>query len=157
MITLRKFFMGRALVLSILLILAGIVWGYKSYFSNTEEVVPSAASTFTWNFEKSDSLNLDGIPNTNIFLEIKYLDGMMENKLVDTTPSSCNELPDSSTDSVPNSTDIQCYGAGLGYHFKITQGTNSYLVQRKKFEEELPDQKPPVYEYEVVAEFPLTK
>ncbi|MES2930745.1 MAG: hypothetical protein V4665_03095 [Patescibacteria group bacterium] len=112
---------------------------------------------FAWKYEKADSLNLDGIPNTNIFLEAKYPGGEVQRKLVDTTHGSCNDLPDSDKDSVPGTLNIQCYSAGLGYRFKIVQGEKSYLVKRKTFEEALPDQNPPAYEYETVSEFPLSR
>lgn len=111
---------------------------------------------FTWRYEKAESLNLDGIPETNIFLEVKYPNGEVSKKLIDTTPSSCNDLPESSPDSVPNSTNAQCYGAGLGYTFKIIKGEESYLVMRKKFEEGLPNYEPPTYQFEQVSEFPFS-
>lgn len=111
---------------------------------------------FTWRYEEDDSLNLDGNPQTNIFLEVKYSDGIIQSKLIDTTPGSCNDLPDSDEDTVPHSTNIQCYSAGLGYRFKITKGETSYRVERKTFEEALPDYNPSLYEYEVIAEFPLS-
>lgn len=112
---------------------------------------------FTFRFVEDDSLNLDGRPQTNIYLDAKYPDSTVLSKLVDTTPGSCNSLPDSNEDIVPNSSIIQCYSAGLGYRFKITKGRESYLVLRKIFEEALPDYTPPLYEYEVVSEFPLLK
>lgn len=135
-------------------------YNVEGIFSVTDSVqIESSDGTpiFTWRYEKAESLNLDGIPETNIFLEVRYPNGAVENTLVDTTPGSCNELPDSTSDSVLNSTNIQCYSAGLGYVFKITKGPESYLVLRKTFEEALPDQTPPTYKYEVVVEFPLSQ
>lgn len=112
-------------------------------------------SAFAWRFEQADSLNLDGIPETDIFLDATYQNGEVQTRLIDTVSSSCNELPDTEPDSVEGTTNIQCYGAGLGYRFKITRSDESYLIERKMFEEALPDYNPPVYEYETVMEFPI--
>lgn len=121
---------------------------------NTENTKPPV---FIWKYEKDNMLNLDGFPQTNIFLEATYPSGAVQTKLIDTTPGSCNDLPDPDEGSVSGSTNIQCYSAGLGYRFKVTKGEESYLVERKTFEESLPDYNPPLYEYEVFAEFPLVK
>jgi hypothetical protein len=165
--SLRKFFIGRAIGTIILFSIIGVIAGFyalnnyiykekqgNSKISQLEN--KSKISTFTWKYEKADSLNLDGIPNTNIFLEVKYENGIIQNKLIDTTAGSCNDLPEKDPDSVENSTNIQCYSAGLGYRFKITKGVESYFVERKTFEEALPDYTPPLYQYEVIAEFPFS-
>lgn len=168
--TLRNFFVGRAVVLCVLLIIGLGVWGYMNYFSaaeNTEvnTVVPqpivqqentnTEPPTFAWKYAVADSLNGDGNPETNVFLEAKYPGGAVETKLVDTTPGSCYDLPDAEKGSVAGTTTIQCYHAGLGYTFKITKGEKAYLVKRKTFEEGSPDYIPPETEYETVSEFPL--
>lgn len=164
--TLRGFFMGRAVVFTLLLVLGIGVYAYKAYrpSDQTSEVAPPEAPesvesseppTFTWRFGESESLNLDGLPETDVFLEAKYSGGAVQSKLIDTTPGSCNALPDPDAGSIPGSDTIQCYSAGLGYRFKVTRGESSYLVQRKTFEEASPDYDPPSYEYEVVAEFSL--
>lgn len=108
---------------------------------------------FVWKYEKADSINLDGFPEAHVFLEVRYPNGKIQNKLIDTMPGSCNDLPDRDEDSLSNSTNIQCYYAGLGYVFKVIQGEDSYLVMRKTFEESLPDYNPPSSEYEIVSEF----
>lgn len=161
---LKEFFIGRATFFFILIIIGFGIFIYKTYFTSTQNTdIPSSYNNenieppvFTWKYEKDKSLNLDGFPNTNIFLEAKYGDGSVINKLIDTTPSGCNDLPDKDEDSVLNSTNIQCYGAGLGYRFKVTKGAESYLVERKKFEEASPDYNPPSYKFEVISEFPIT-
>lgn len=163
--TLRNFFTGRAVVIGVLLLIGLSVLGYKAYFpapKNTETSEINMQTNieppiFSWKYEQDDSLNGDGNPKTNIFLEAKYSNGAIENKLIDTTSGSCNDLPDSEEGSVPNTTNIQCYYAGLGYVFKITTGEKSYLVERKMFEEGTPDYVPPPSQYEVVAEFPFVK
>ena len=117
----------------------------------------SEAVSFTWKYEKAESLNLDGMPNTNVFLTTRYANGKWETILIDTTAGSCNDLPDREVDSALDSTVSQCYAAGLGFTFKVTKGEESYLVMRKEFEEGSPDYTPPKQEYKVIAEIPLTK
>ncbi len=162
----RKFFVGRAIGFGILLILGLVFFVYKAYFSHSvptdvssvptnENVENSLPPVFVWKFEEASTLNLDGLPETNVFLEATYSNKKVERKLIDTTAGGCNDLPDSDEDSVQSSNDMQCYSAGLGYRFKITKGDTSYLVKRKTFEEGLPNYTPPAYEYEVVAEFPF--
>lgn len=163
----RNFFVGRAVVVSILLVLGLAIFLFKTYvLTDTPALTPvpstnshenSAPPVFAWKYEEDTSLNPDGNPQTVIFLEALYPDGTIQSKHIDTTPSSCNEVPDAEMGSVPNSTNIQCYGAGLGYRFKITHGETAYRVERIMFEESTPDYTPPVSEYEVVSEFPFTR
>lgn len=170
--TTKTFFTGRAIGFIILLVIVGIIAGFyalNNYIYNEKQAddvvvdsdqitvdtdVSTRAPVFVWKFEEADSLNLDGIPETNVIIEATYSGGNVETKLIDTTPGGCNALPDS-RDNISGAESIQCYSAGLGYHFRITKGDNSYTVERKTFEEALPDYEPPVYTYEVIAEFPL--
>lgn len=162
---LRGFFWGRAVVFSLLLIIGFGVFFYMTQLPKTipEEVLelPSGEDAvppvFTWTYEEDSELNLDGLPNTNIFLEARYSDGSVVRKPIDTVPGGCNALPDPEKDSLPNTPTIQCYSAGLGYRFMVTEGTGEYRIQRKKFEEASPDYEPPTYEYEVIARFPSAK
>jgi hypothetical protein len=108
---------------------------------------------FTWSFEEANSINLDGLPETDLFLEASYTDGTTLRKHIDTTPGSCNELPEADEGSLPGTANVQCYSAGLGYRYKITEGVAAYQVERLTFEEALPDYESPEYQYEVVAEF----
>lgn len=160
----KKFFTSRAIALSLLLLFGLTILIYKRYVTSPninevseatvqEQIQNSGLPVFVWKYEKDDSLNPDGQPNTNIFLEAKYPSGITETKLIDTTPGSCNDLPESDIDTVPGSTNIQCYSAGLGYTFKITKGENSYIIKRKIFEEASPEYNPPLQEYQVVSEF----
>jgi hypothetical protein len=79
----------------------------------------------------------------------------VESKLIQISHGSCNELPDVDPDSVQGTTNVQCYGAGFGFVFKITKGEKSYQVMKKEFEEGSPGYDPPPQEYKVVAEFPF--
>lgn len=152
--TSRNIFIG-----SMLILISGIIVAYcytKTTSTPKEALIQnSEPPVFVWTYEKADSLNLDGLPQTAVFLEVTYPNGLVRRELIDTTDSGCNDLPDSDADSVPNSHNMQCYGAGLGFRFKVTRGEKLYLVKRKTFEEGLPDYNPPSYEYEVVFEFPL--
>ena len=165
MMTLRNFFVGRAVVFIILLIIGFAFFAYKKYSPTTTmpTETPTETSTentgpvaFTWKYEEATSLNPDGNPNTNVFLEAKYSNGKTMSRLITVSPGSCNDLPDVPSDSVINSTAIQCYHAGLGYRFKITKSTTSYLIMRQVFEEGSPEYNPPVTNYEVDSQFPLT-
>lgn len=151
------------ILLGILAVYGGFL-AFNNYIYNEKNktpdtVQPSAEGTeppvFFWRFEQADTLNLDGIPNTKVFLEATYSNGKVQGRLIDTNPGGCNELPDSEPDSLSGTKDVQCYVAGLGQRYKITKGVQSYEVKRKTFEEALPDYNPPAYEYDLVAEFPL--
>lgn len=120
----------------------------------TEEL-PGPA-TFNWRFEEASTNNLDGNPQTNVYLTINH-DGRSMERLVDTVDGDCNIVEgERYEDDISNAGSVQCYAAGLGQQYRVTQGQYIFLVERKLFEEALPDVTPPVYEWEVVAEFPLT-
>lgn len=159
----RKFFVTRGVGFAVIIVLAVCFFLYKKYISphvNTISTPEGNISStidpvFLWSYKKDISLNLDGQPNTIIFLEAKYDNNSILTKTIDSTPGSCNDLPESDRDSLLGTINIQCYSAGLGYRFKIIKGEEEYLVLRKTFEESLPAYTPPVYEYEVVASFPF--
>ena len=111
--------------------------------------------SFTWIFEKAPSLNPDGINQTNVVLEVKYVDGTVVRKNIDTVDGSCNEVDKADANITASSTQIQCYAAGFGQWFKVTKGKTGYEVKRKNFEEATPEQTPTKYEYEVLTEFPF--
>ncbi|MES2622960.1 MAG: hypothetical protein V4576_00970 [Patescibacteria group bacterium] len=112
--------------------------------------------TFKWIGEPAAALNLDGLPKTNVFVEVTYSDGTVAKKLIDTPDGSCNDLKKADSDSVASTTIFQCYAAGFGYHYKIVRAERSYLVLRKGFEESGPEYTPPEMKYEPVSEFPLS-
>lgn len=141
--------------------LIGGFYAFNNYIYNEKQaegpapVVSTEPPTFAWRFEEAKTLNGDGNPNTNVFLDAKYSDGEVESKLIQVSHGSCNALPDVESDSLSGTTNVQCYGAGFGFVFKITKGEKSYLVMKKELEEGSPDFEPPVQEYKVVVEFPL--
>lgn len=167
----RKFFVGRTVGLILLSVVLAVVFIYRNNFSSVpaenedmtteqtqqpeENTTPAKPAVFAWRFTEANTLNLDGNPNTNVYLSATYTNGETEEKLIDTTAGSCNEIPDMAEDIAHNSTMIQCYAAGLGYYFKVTEAENGYRVERKTFEEATPDYEPPAYLYEVIAEFSL--
>ncbi|HLP86377.1 MAG TPA: hypothetical protein VK153_00665 [Candidatus Paceibacterota bacterium] len=153
----RKIFTNVFVGVVLLLIVVWVIFTNKNTkspsFSDEESIEPPV---FTWKYEEDSTLkNPDGLPMTNVILEAKYSNGAVLGKLVEKFPSRCNELPDNDKDSLPHTKNIQCYYAGLGYTFKITKGDTSYYVQRKTFEEAVPEYDPPKYGYEVVSQFPF--
>ncbi len=147
--------MKKPLLISILII-AVLVAGF--YILNNhiyQEKQGIGVPTFSWRFEEAETLNGDGNPNTNVFLDLKYPGGEVKSRLIQVSHGSCNILPDAQIDSTPGTTNIQCYGAGFGYRFKIVTSENSYLVMRQEFDEGSPDYNPPIQEYKVVLEIPL--
>lgn len=124
-----------------------------------ESIVVSAVypPTFTWSFQESDTLSLDGLPETQVMLAITDTHGTTQTKIIDTIPGGCNEIDASEedTDIVQGTEKIQCYYAGLGHWYKIVQGEDSYAVERKTFEEASPAYDPPTYEYETILEMPI--
>lgn len=122
----------------------------------TPPIVTISEPVFSWRYEADDSLNGDGLPQTNVYLETSYSSLKKTSKLVATVPGSCNDLPDREKDSALNSSVAQCYAAGYGDLFKITKGERSYLVMRRVFEEGSPEYNPPVQPYKVVLEIPLS-
>lgn len=161
--TFRPFSLDKAVVFSLLFLVGLGVFAYTSYLSHmpSEELVDSVSGEaerpprFMWKTGPDSSLNLDGLPQTAIFIEVTYSDGTVQKKLIDTVPSSCNVTDTSEKGSVEHSTTLQCYGAGLGYYFIVTRGEQAYLIQRKKFEEASPEYDPPAYVYETVEELPF--
>lgn len=153
--------MKKFLLILLILVVAGygawktdIIGPRGDSLNDTQELSP--LSDFSWRFEAAPPTTPD-IPETRIILNAMYENGRELSKSIATFPGSCNEVdPKRSEDQdmVSGSTKIQCYAAGLGYWFKITQA-DSFTVVRKMFEESAPNYDPPVYEYEAVVEFPL--
>lgn len=141
-----------ALAVLIVAIVAIVVVGGGD---NSETQIPPSEleQTFTWHFEESETSNLDGFPQTDIYLTATYDDEKIE-KNIDTVDGGCSESGEDIYESdIPGVGSIQCYYAGLGQEYRITENNNVYFVERKLFEEALPDTTPPSYEWEVIAEF----
>lgn len=122
------------------------------------EIAMAELFSFSWNFEEAPTMNLDGNPQTDVFLIATYENNMTEEKLVDTVDGGCSEMVGESYEGdISNTGKVQCYGAGLGQQYRIVAGEDAYLVERKLFEEALPNYEMPDYEWGVVAEFSLAK
>jgi hypothetical protein len=161
------FFGGRAVGFLALIALSLCFLLYKTY--NKESQSGLVATTpepniedikgtpvFSWKYEADDSLNGDGLPQTNVYLEVSYSSLEKTSRLIATVPGSCNDLPDREKDSALNSSVAQCYAAGYGDLFKVIKGERSFMVMRKVFEEASPEYDPPVQPYKVVLEIPLS-
>lgn len=128
---------------------------HTSGTSTTEITVPPV---FSWRYTEASSLNPDGNPQTNVFLDALYQNGETKSKLIGVENGSCNALPESGkadTDVLPHTSVIQCYYAGQGFLYKIVRGERSYQILQKEFEEGSPDYVPPEQSYKPVNEFPL--
>jgi hypothetical protein len=142
-------------IIALILIVVGIVLTANKKHEPVAELT-SPATGFTWRYEKGEE-DLDGLPKTQIFLEVVYENGKATSTKIDEVQGSCNDIDPKSEDEdrVDGSTKIQCYAAGLGEWYKVVKGAQSYEVMRKNFVEAEPDSVPPEYQYEVVAEAPL--
>lgn len=143
-------------MLGMVLVVALGVFAYTTYLPPAEELpngeaVNSAPPVFVWGFEDDDSLNLDGMPRTNIYLDAVYAE-TKDRTLIDTVDGGCSVLEETETGSA--SATAQCYWAGLGFRYKVVQGSASYQVQRQTFEESSPDYTAPEFEYETILESP---
>ncbi len=117
---------------------------------NDIDSTKSQEPVFTWRYEEFEG---EYFFNSRIFLDVTYPNGTTNTKLIDTIVGGCSDAPEQNEIIAPHSAKIICYYAGLGHYFKVIKGPQSYLVQRKIFEEATPDYNPPVYKYETVAEF----
>lgn len=125
---------------------------------NLEEANAEAESEplsgFSWRFVEADTNNPDGNHQTEVYLSANYEDGSRVEKLVDTVDGGCSELKGESYEGdVSNTGKVQCYYAGLGQQYRIVESSDSYIVERKLFEEALPDHTPLETEWEVMTEF----
>lgn len=140
---------------SIVAIVAIVVLGIAIFVYTQlpkEEVVQIEIPTFVWGFKDDDSLNLDGMPRTNIYLDAVYAE-TKDRTLIDTVDGGCTVLEEIEAGSAVAT--AQCYWAGLGFRYKVVQGAASYQVQRQRFEESSPDYAAPEFEYETIVESPL--
>jgi hypothetical protein len=140
----------------IILVICFVLYSLKSNH-DTELVKNNIDNTnivgFSWRFENANSLNGDGNPNTDIFIDILYENREVVSKLVQVSHGSCNELEEVERDSLAGTKNVLCYGAGLGYRLKIVKVDNLYRIMRQTFEEGSPDYTPTILPYETIAEF----
>jgi hypothetical protein len=109
-----------------------------------------SATTFDWRFSAASTNNLDGNPQTDIFLTVTH-SGQTVEQQVDTVDGSCSVL-EGEGDALATG-GVQCYAAGFGQQYRVVGDGYVFFVERKFFEEALPEIDPPVYEWEVVSEF----
>ncbi len=117
----------------------------------------SPVSTFTWRYE-AGNMSLDGLPKTIVFLDVMYENKKILPIRIEEVEGSCNDVDPNKkedTDMLDGTTKIQCYAAGFGELYKITNGADSYQVVRKHIEEGNPEVTPVNFEYEKITEVPL--
>lgn len=121
--------------------------------SNLEEnpVKGVGDPNFKWVFDYKDD-NLD-FPKTVISLTAEYEDGVILTKEIDTAQGSCNQYDKKDKDVYGKSEMAICYFAGYGHYYKIVKLDDSYLIQRRIFEEASPDYSPQVLPFETISEF----
>ena len=143
--------------LFIFLIAVGVVftiYTYKAYSPAEEEKLGNdLPQAFMWKYEKSESLNLDGQPKTVIFLEATYASAKVDRKQIDTVDGSCNEYDKRDANVYPRSQVIICYYAGLGQYYQVIEEDGKYLVQKKGFEEGVPNVTPTPQEFKTILQF----
>lgn len=153
-------------ILLLLLVVAGIVAIIRisdAYMSESARVeaedepqevnVPLGEPSFEWSYA---SFMEDEIPRTTVSLIARYSGGTVEEKKIDTiqgVQDGCNAYPEPDADVYPKSEMIICYYAGLGQYFKVVESRDTYVVQRKIFEEGTPDYSPEPEPFTTVAEF----
>ncbi len=116
---------------------------------DTSHGTPSTPIVFDWDFEVARTLNPDGLPQTEVYLSIAD-----ERALIDIVDGGCSEIPDEKYElDISTTGKVQCYYAGLGQQYRIVKNEDFYAVERKLFEEALPDVAPPEHGWEVVATF----
>ncbi len=126
-------------------------------WESEEEVSAEPLSGFSWYFAEADTNNPDGNPQTEIYLTANYGNDNLVEKLVDIVDGGCSELEGESYENdVSNTAQVQCYYAGLGQQYRIVESNDSYVVERKLFEEALPDYTPPSSQWETVINFPIS-
>lgn len=130
----------------------------KSDISSQEEIPfsnqrPEISNNFSWYFEEADVYNLDGFKKTDLYLEIVYIDDTTRKQYIDTVDGGCSELiGETHEGDISTTGKIQCYYAGFGQHYRIIQQEEDYFVERRFFEEIIPEQIPVDYEWEIIAE-----
>jgi len=104
---------------------------------------------FSWSFKAAQTNNLDGFPQTNVFLTVQRSGESDNEVLIDTVDGGCSQIEENEGEKV------QCYYAGFGQEYRVRVGEEAYIVERKYFEEAMPDMIPENYEWETITEFPV--
>lgn len=144
--------------------IVGVLFAISASNIKNDEVEVSATSTeldtaqasFTWRFAEAKTNNLDGLPQTDIFLTIKYHDRVIE-QLVDTVDGNCSEIEGEKYEGDISTTGrVQCYAAGLGQQYRIQQSKYLFFVERKYLEEALPETPEVEYDWQKISDFSFT-
>lgn len=137
------------------------IWFFNSPENNTDSTTVNPlveAATpiplFMWRFLEAETKNPDGGPQTNIYLSAVYNGTSTREKLIDTVDGGCSEIEGVKHEGdVSNTGKVQCYYAGLGQSYRIVKGESSYRVEKKFWEEAMPEVEPTEEQWEYIAEF----
>lgn len=157
---------NRSFILSILIgaiILAGgyVLWNSLFRVERADSTLlpePMAEAekpipTFAWRFEEADTNNPDGGAQTTIYLSASY-NGTSTEKLIDTVDGGCFELEGEKHEGdISNTGKVQCYYAGLGQSYRIVKTEAAYMIEKKFWEEALPDTEPEPEQWEHMVAF----
>lgn len=120
-------------------------------FNETTE--QRSEATFTWTFEDSEEQTLDGYNKQDVYVTAEFDNTETQRVFIETVDGGCSEIEsDSYEGDVSNTGRVQCYYAGFGQQYRITGDSEQYYIERKYFEEGLPDVEPIEYQWEVLAE-----
>lgn len=142
-----------------LVIVVVLVVGYKAYnrpvvttdtVSAPTQVSPKGKPVFTWEYSYDEK---GEFPKTHLSLVATYENDVVIEQAIDTPDGSCNVYETKDSDVYADSEMLICYAAGLGNYYKIVSVNDTYLVQRKTFEEASPEYNPPIQSYQTIAQF----
>jgi len=152
-----------AIILGVMIFFAGIYVGEygeskKHQTSDTDPInsihnsqAENSSADTSWVFEEASTNNLDGKPQTNIFLTVKKGDREIE-QLIDTVDGDCSLGRENMNEDI----EVRCYYAGLGQWYRVNHvADDTYLVERKLHEEALPDVDVKNYEWEIITKYTL--
>lgn len=125
----------------------GLMGGERSQESIPQHSETGGVPTYVWEFREAASLNPDGNPQTEVLLLMTYPNGTTREHRIDTVDGSCTVFD---TEAFA----VQCYYAGLGERYIITEEDRSYVIMRSYFEEALPNTDPRAEAWETIATIP---
>lgn len=106
---------------------------------------------FRW--DTSSTRHEGEIPNTDVYVVLRYANGTEYRALLNTIVGYCN-VDVMETQLALGSEQITCYYAGLGHKFRVIETIDAYLVQQRISEEALPtNEGEPMSEFETKLVF----